>query len=69
MIGLVFTAAQKKSAARFLMRYLPSGPGIEVKTIAIGSFGLRPGPPVRRFDIWPSSKGVTLDMSSKILAA
>ena len=56
------------SAARLLMTYFPSGPGIGmVKTIAIGSFGLMPGPSVRR-DIWPSFSGVSHDVSAKRLA-
>ena len=33
--------------------------------MAIGSFGLRPGPSVRRFEMWPSFNGVSHDKSAK----
>ena len=61
------------SVARFLMRYFPSGIGLFTPsgtgtTMAIGSFGLRPGPSVRRIAIWPSFNGVSHDMSAKRLA-
>ena len=55
------------------MRYSPSGIGLSTPsgtgtTMAIGSFGLRPGPSVRRIAIWPSFNGVSHDMSAKRLA-
>ena len=33
--------------------------------MAIGSFGLRPGPSVRRIGTWPSVNGVSHDESAK----
>ena len=51
------------AVARFLMTYLPSGIGGFF--IAIGSFGLRPKPSVRRIEIWSSFKGVSQDMFAK----
>ena len=33
--------------------------------MAIGSFGLRPGPSVRRIEMWPSFNGVSHDVSAK----
>ena len=33
--------------------------------MAIGSFGLRPGPSVRRIEMWPSVSGVSHDVSEK----
>ena len=58
-------------AALFLMKYLPSGPGIGwgSKTIAISLSGLRPGPSVGRNDIWPSSKGVSSSRKSAALTS
>ena len=32
--------------------------------MAIGSFGLRPGPSVRRIEMWPSFNGVSHDVSA-----
>ena len=60
------------SAARFLMRYFPSGIGLSTAgtgmTMASGLFGLRPGPSVRRIEMWPSFNGISHNMSSKTLA-
>ena len=33
--------------------------------IAIGSFGLRPGPSAQRIEMWPSFNGVSHDVSAK----
>ena len=33
--------------------------------MAIGSFGLKPGPSVRRNEIWPSFNGASHDVSAK----
>ena len=33
--------------------------------MAIGSFGFRPGPSVRKIEMWPSFNGVSDDVSAK----
>ena len=45
-------------AAQFLIRYFAAGIDDFFTTMAIGLFGLRPGPSVRRIEMWPSFNGV-----------